>query len=138
MSVLRVTKRPVARAYCIVAFLVVLELCTVAGAQSAAPDAAASDVTLKDLRALSEQIPKSADSEDELRAIGNRTNDIVAQAERFVAARTAQLVDLNARLGELGPAPTAGGNAENPDVTRQRADWRGNATRSTPTSGWPA
>ena len=45
----------------------------------------------------------------------------MAQAERFVAARTTQLVDLNARLGELGPAPTAGGNAESPDVTRQRA-----------------
>ena len=55
----------------------------------------------------------SADSEDELGSIDTLTNNIVAQAERFVTARTAQLADLNARLGELGPAPTAGGNAEN-------------------------
>ena len=96
-------------------------LCTVAGAQTAAPDAAAPEVTLKGLRALSEQTPKTADSEEELRSIGTRTNDVVAQAERFVAARTAQLADLNARLGELGPAPTGAGSAENPDVTRQRA-----------------
>jgi len=106
---------------CIAAFLVVMVLCTVAGAQTAAPRAAAPEVTLKSLRALSEQMPKSADSEDELGSIDTLTNNIVAQAERFVTARTAQLADLNARLGELGPAPTAGGNAENPDVTRQRA-----------------
>ena len=111
---------------CIAAFLVVMVLCTAAGAQTAAsqaaaPQATAPEVTLKTLRALSEQMPKSADSEDELRSIDHLTNDIVAQAERFVAARTTQLVDLNARLGELGPAPTAGGTAESPDVTRQRA-----------------
>src|SRR4029079_3258338 len=47
--------------------------------------------------------------------------DIAAQSERFVAARTSQLADLNARLGELGPAPTPGAAAENPDITRQRA-----------------
>jgi len=103
------------------AFLVAMVLCTVAGAQTAEPRAAAPEVTLKNLRALSEQMPKSADSEDEVGSIGSLTNDIVAQAERFVAARTAQLADLNARLGELGPAPTAGGNPESPDVTRQRA-----------------
>ena len=45
----------------------------------------------------------------------------MAQTERFVAARASRLVDLNARLGELGPAPTEGGNTESPDVTRQRA-----------------
>ena len=109
----------------IAAFLVVMVLCAVAGAQPSVPQTAAPqaapEVTLKSLRALTEQIPKSADSEDELGSVGSLTNDIVAQADRFVAARTAQLADLNARLGELGPAPTAGGNAESPDVTRQRA-----------------
>ena len=106
---------------CIATFLVVMVLGCVARAQTAGPQAAAPEVTLKSLRALSERMPKSADSEDELRAIDSLTNEIVAQAERFVAARTAQLADFNARLGELGPAPSAGGNAENPDVTRQRA-----------------
>jgi len=106
---------------CIAAFLVVVVLCAAAGAQTASPQAAAPEVTLNSLRALSEQMPKSADTEDELRSIDTLTNEIVAQAERFVAARTAQLADLNARLGELGPVPTAGGTAENPDVTRQRA-----------------
>jgi len=105
----------------IAAFLAVVVLCTVARAQAAEPQAAAPEVTLKSLRALSEQMPKSADTEDELGSIGTLTNEIVAQADRFVAARTVQLADLNARLGELGPAPAAGGNAENPDVTRQRA-----------------
>ena len=110
---------PVTR--CTSIFLVVMALCTVAGAQTAAPQAEAPEVTLKSLRALSEQIPKSVDSEDELGAVGSLTNDIVAQTERFVAARASRLVDLNARLGELGPAPTEGGNTESPDVTRQRA-----------------
>ena len=122
----RVTRLPKMRPMsslirCIATFLVVMMLCTVAGAQTAAPQTAAPEVTLKSLRALTEQIPKSADSEEELGSVGTLTNHIVAQAERFVAARTTQLADLNARLGELGPAPTEGGNTENPDVTRQRA-----------------
>ena len=55
------------------------------------------------------------------RHVTKLTKDIVTQAERFVAARTTQLADLNARLAELGPAPTTGGGTEDPDVTRQRA-----------------
>jgi len=106
---------------CISTFLVVVALCAVARAQTAAPQAAAPDVTLKTLRSLSERIPKSADTEEELGSVGSLTNDVVAQADRFVAARTSQLADLNARLGELGPAPVPGGNAESPDITRQRA-----------------
>ena len=108
----------ISRIFCIATSLVVMMLSTVAGAQ---PQAVAPEVTLNSLRALTEQIPKSADSEDELGSVGTLTNDIVAQAERFVAARTTQLADLNARLGELGPSPAEGGKAENPDVTRQRA-----------------
>jgi potassium efflux system protein len=106
---------------CLAAFVFVMALCTVAGAQTTAPPAAAPEVTLKSLRALLEQLPKSADSEDELRSINTRTSELVAQAERFVAVRTAQLADLNARLGELGPAQTTGAYTENADVTRQRA-----------------
>jgi len=106
---------------CIAAFLVAMALCTAAGAQTSAPQPEVPEVTLKSLRALLEQMPKSADSEDERKSIDTLTNDIVAQAERFVAARTSQLADLNARLGELGSAPTVGGTTENPDVTRHRA-----------------
>ena len=96
-------------------------LCSPAVAQTGAPPGSAPDVTLKSLRALLEQMPKSADTDDDVKAIDSLTGDIVAQSERFVAARTSQLVDLNARLGELGPAPSGSGATENPDVTRQRA-----------------
>ncbi|HSC62425.1 MAG TPA: DUF3772 domain-containing protein [Caldimonas sp.] len=106
---------------CIAAFLAASVLCTAADAQTAAPQAASSEVTLKSLRVMLEQMPKSADSEDDVKSINKLTNDIVTQAERFVATRITQLADMNARLGELGPAPTASGNAENPDVTHQRA-----------------
>jgi len=106
---------------CIAAFLVAMVLSNAAGAQTAAPQGAAPEVTLKSLRALLEQMPKSADSEDEVKSINTLTNAILTQAERFVAARTTQLADINARLGELGPAPATGGNTENPDVTQQRA-----------------
>lgn len=37
-----------------------------------------------------------------------------------MAARTGELNDLNARLGELGNPPAAGAS-EDPDITRQRA-----------------
>ena len=51
---------------CIAAF-VLIALCAASLAQTA-PPGQASDVTLKSLRALSEQIPQSADSEDELQS----------------------------------------------------------------------
>ena len=123
---------------CIAAFLVAMALCTAAWAQTAAPQAAAPEVTLKSLRALLEQMPNSADSEDEVKSVNTLTNDIVAQAERFVAARTTQLVDLNARLGELGPAPAAGAAPKAPMSRGSGRPWRRSATPSTPTSGWPA
>jgi len=106
---------------CIAAFLFATALSVAAGAQTPAPQAGAPDVTLESLRALSEQLPHSVDSDDEVKSIDRGAADIVAQAERFVAARTTQLADLNARLGELGPAPNPGAAAENPDITRQRA-----------------
>jgi len=117
---------------CIAAFLAAMALCIAAGAQTPAPPAGAPDVTLESLRALSEQLPRSVDSDDEVKSIDRGAADIVAQAERFVAARTTQLADLNARLGELGPTPNPSAAAENPDITRQRAAL--DATPSTPTS----
>ncbi|SFQ03261.1 DUF3772 domain-containing protein [Variovorax sp. 770b2] len=47
-------------------------------------------------------------------------NEIGVQADKFVAARTGDLADLNARLGELGNPPAAGAT-EDPNITRQRA-----------------
>ena len=105
----------------VAAFLIGLVLSTASGAQTTAPQGTAPEVTLTSLRALLEQMPRSAESDDEVKAINALTNDIVTKAERFVAARTTHLADLNARLGELGPAPITGGNAENADVTHQRA-----------------
>jgi potassium efflux system protein len=61
-----------------------------------------------------------ANPEDDPRKQVASINDIGAQADKFVAARTADLADLNARLGELGNPPAAG-TTEDPDITRQRA-----------------
>ena len=105
----------------IAALLVAMAMPVAAGVQTPAPQAGSPDVTLQTLRALSEQLPRSVDSDEEVKSIDRRAADIAVQAERFVAARTSQLADLNARLGELGPAPTPGAAAENPDITRQRA-----------------
>ena len=77
------------------------------------------EVTVASLRAQLEQIPSTVDTEDEVQRLNELTNRITAQAEGFVASRTTQLADLNARLGELGPAPVAGAT-EDRDVTRQR------------------
>jgi potassium efflux system protein len=49
-----------------------------------------------------------------------RSTTSATQADKFVAARTGDLADLNARLGELGNPPAAGAT-EDPDITRQRA-----------------
>jgi small-conductance mechanosensitive channel len=103
------------------ALLVVMAPCISVAAQTGAPPGAAPEVTLKSLRALLERMPKSADTDDEVKSIDSLTSEIVTQADRFVATRTSQLVDLNARLGELGQAPSGSGTTENPDVTRQRA-----------------
>ena len=102
-----------------IAAFVLMVLCTATGAQTA-PQGSAPDVTLKSLRALLEQMPASADTEAEVESLNALTDNILARAERFVAARTAQVADLNARLGELGPPPAAGGTAESLDVTQQR------------------
>ncbi|MDM0112953.1 DUF3772 domain-containing protein [Variovorax sp. J22R133] len=97
-------------------------LCSVSpAAQDAAVPPIQPEVTLQSLREQLEQVPTVIDNDDQVRKLTSITNEIVAQTERFAASRTTQLNDLNARLGELGPAPAAG-TAEAPDVTRQRAN----------------
>lgn len=92
---------------------------------SAAPTSAAPappEITLDSLRTKVEQLPESADTDEDMQRLITLTDEIVAESERFVTARTTQLNDLNARLGELGPAPAAGTTStETPDITRQRA-----------------
>ncbi|MGR4870868.1 DUF3772 domain-containing protein [Variovorax sp. LARHSF232] len=87
-------------------------------AQDASSPAPPPEVTMATLRAQLEQMPASADTEDDVQRLNELTSQITTQAERFVASRTTQLSDLNARLGELGPEPTSGSEAT--DVTRQR------------------
>ncbi len=102
------------------ALLAALWLGSAALAQGAAATTPPSEVTVASLRAQLEQIPSTVDTEDEVQRLNELTNRITAQAEGFVASRTTQLADLNARLGELGPPPATGAT-EDSDVTRQRA-----------------
>jgi potassium efflux system protein len=80
--------------------------------------------TVAELRAqfikITADTGSGANPEDDPRKQVASINDIGAQADKFVAARTADLADLNARLGELGNPPAAG-TTEDPDITRQRA-----------------
>ncbi len=98
-----------------------------AAAQPAAqPEAqdpeAVPESTVPQMRAQLDRIPQTIeDNGDEVPALIAQTEDIGAQAQRFVASRTGPLADLNARLGELGTAPAKGAGTEDPDVTRQRA-----------------
>jgi potassium efflux system protein len=98
-----------------------LLLCGTAFAQQD-PDLAAAPPapTVAELRALLAKIDQSTDSAEDARSRLTQINAIGAQADKFVAARTGELNDLNARLGELGNPPAAGAS-EDPDITRQRA-----------------
>ena len=78
------------------------------------------EVTLPALRAQLDKIPSDVDDSDDVRRLVAQTNDVIAQAQKFVSSRTGQLDDLNAQLGELGNVPPAG-ITEDPDVTRRRA-----------------
>ena len=71
------------------------------------------------LRAQLDRLPDAAAGADAVRAQQSRYNALIASANKVIAARTGQLNDLNARLGELGNAP-AEGASEDTDVTRQR------------------
>jgi small-conductance mechanosensitive channel len=86
--------------------------------------AAAAVVPAPTVAELREQFTKitatTADTDDDARKQLAQINDIGLQADKFVTARTGELADLNARLGELGNPPAAGAT-EDPDITRQRA-----------------
>lgn len=91
------------------------------GANSAAAAAAlAPEPTVAELREQLSKITASPDSDADVRKLVAQINEIGTQADKFVAARTGELADLNARLGELGNPPAAGAT-EDPDITRQRA-----------------
>ncbi len=81
-------------------------------AAEAEPDVAA-------LRTQLDRLPDSATGGEGVRELLTQLNTVVAGAEKVIAARTGQLNDLNARLGELGAAPVAGAS-EDPDITRRR------------------
>ncbi|CAN7607919.1 DUF3772 domain-containing protein [Variovorax sp. LjRoot130] len=100
------------------ALLLAAVLCGGAFAQSTA---APPEATVADLRAQLDRIPDSVESNAEVRELIARINAIGVQADKFIASRTGQLNDLNARLGELGNPPAEGAAAEDPDITRQRA-----------------
>ncbi|WP_295371806.1 DUF3772 domain-containing protein [uncultured Pseudacidovorax sp.] len=79
---------------------------------------APADITT--LRAQLTALPKSAETSEEARLLVRQVDAIGTAAQKLIDLRTGQLNDLNARLGELGPAPAAG-TTEDPDITRQRA-----------------
>ncbi len=83
--------------------------------------APAPTVTIEALRAELDRLPRTAESSDEVRGLISRINAFGDQTQKFIAARTDQLADLNARLGELGNAPAAGAGPDDPDITRRRA-----------------
>jgi len=104
------------------AAILLAALCGLAAAQPAARDAAAVPGTsVAALRAQLDSIPKTVDTDAEVRDLINQINTISAAADKFIASRTEVLNDLNARLGELGNAPAGGAAAESPDITRRRA-----------------
>ncbi|SCX54544.1 DUF3772 domain-containing protein [Variovorax sp. EL159] len=76
--------------------------------------------TVAELRAQFTKLTASAETDEDARKLLAQINDIGVQADKFVTARTGELADLNARLGELGNPPAAGAT-EDPDITRQRA-----------------
>ncbi|MEJ1167729.1 DUF3772 domain-containing protein [Variovorax sp. CCNWLW235] len=90
------------------------------GGNSAAAAALAPEPTVAELREQLSKITASPDSDADVRKLVAQINEIGTQADKFVAARTGELADLNARLGELGNPPAAG-TTEDPDITRQRA-----------------
>jgi potassium efflux system protein len=88
---------------------------------NSAAAAVAPPPTVAELREQFAQITATtADTDDEARKRLTQINEIGLQADKFVTARTGELADLNARLGELGNPPAAGAT-EDPDITRQRA-----------------
>lgn len=71
------------------------------------------------LRSQLDRLPATADGNDAVRALQASFGALSAQANRIIEARTGELNDLNARLGELGTAP-APGTSEDADIKSQR------------------
>lgn len=87
---------------------------------TAPPGASAMLPSVADLRRQLDRIPKKATDNSELREALAQIDAISASANQLVQGRSSDLRDLNAQLGELGPAPQGGATAEAPDVTRRR------------------
>ena len=96
-------------------------LMALAAAGGFAQDAPSTGPTLAELRAQLEKLPKAVENTDDVKRLVAQVAAINDQAEKFIAARTGQLTDLNARLGELGNPPAEGAPPEDPDIARQRA-----------------
>lgn len=71
------------------------------------------------LRSQLDRLPATADGNDAVRALQASYSALSASANRIIEARTGELNDLNARLGELGTAP-APGTSEDADIKSQR------------------
>lgn len=99
--------------------LLAVALCSGTWAQPGnAPEVAP---TVAALRSQLENVPVEVETNADVRGVVEQLNAISAATDKFIAARTGDLNDLNARLGELGNAPAAGAT-ENPDITRRRAE----------------
>ncbi|SEA92639.1 DUF3772 domain-containing protein [Variovorax sp. YR216] len=100
------------------ALLLAAMFCCVSFAQA---DSQQAGPTMAALRAELEKMPKTVESSEDVSALIAQLNSITAATEKFIASRTTELNDLNARLGELGPVPAGGAAAETPDITGRRA-----------------
>lgn len=101
------------------ALLLAAALCVTAFSDT--PPAPAPEPTVAELRAKLDKIPATVESNADVRDLLAQINAIGAATDKFIASRTSQLNDLNARLGELGNAPAGGATAESAAITRQRA-----------------
>ena len=99
--------------------LLALALCG-GGAWAQGSAAADSSPTVASLRSQLEAVPASVETSADVRGMVEQLGAISAATDKFIASRTGELNDMNARLGELGNAP-APGTTENPDITRRRA-----------------
>ncbi|WP_082754829.1 DUF3772 domain-containing protein [Variovorax sp. PAMC 28711] len=100
--------------------LLAVALSSAAFAQDNNPPAPEPERNVAELRAQLDKIPATVKTNAGVRSLLAQINDIGAEVDKFVASRSGQLADLNARLGELGNPPAAGAT-EDPDITRQRA-----------------
>jgi len=71
------------------------------------------------LRSQLDRLPATADGSEAVRALQASYAALSAGANRIIEARTRELNDLNAQLGELGTAP-APGTSEDADIKNQR------------------